>query len=77
MSGCAVCVYDLYEESLAAYGESLAAVRATLTAAEIPESSWPKSVRSTDASVGKKSVTLSAFEELERALKEKKDSTIQ
>ncbi|KAJ7488292.1 oxidoreductase-like protein [Mycena latifolia] len=73
MSGCAVCVYDLYEESLATYKESMAAFRKTLTAAEIPEASWPDSARSTQAAAqDKKSVTLSAFEELEQSLKEKR-----
>ncbi|KAJ7152052.1 hypothetical protein C8R46DRAFT_1121857 [Mycena filopes] len=75
MSGCAVCVYDLYEESVAAYKESVAAFRSTLTAAEVPEASWPEHVRSAAAAAGggQKAVALSAFEELERSLRAKKD----
>ncbi|KAF8189496.1 oxidoreductase-like protein [Mycena galopus ATCC 62051] len=73
MSGCAICVYDLYEESLAAYKESLAALRSTLTSDGIPEESWPKSIRA-GVVAREKSVTLSAFEELEKSLKAKKDS---
>ncbi|KAJ7624238.1 hypothetical protein DFH06DRAFT_1230034 [Mycena polygramma] len=75
MSGCAVCVYDLYEESLGAYKVSMAALRSKLAAAGIPEASWPKSVRATDTTGGKKPVALSAFEELEKSLKAKKEST--
>ncbi|KAJ6571366.1 hypothetical protein B0H19DRAFT_1255349 [Mycena capillaripes] len=79
MSGCAVCVYDLYEESLGAYKESLATLGVKLTAAKIPESEWPKSVRSGQAAESKKpvSVSLSAFEELERSLKAKREATTQ
>ncbi|KAJ7676197.1 oxidoreductase-like protein [Mycena rosella] len=71
MSGCAVCVYDLYEESLGTYNESLVAFRAKLASAGIAEAAWPASVRS---GVEKKSPTLSAFEELERALNVKRNS---
>ncbi|KAF7350152.1 Oxidoreductase-like domain-containing protein [Mycena venus] len=74
MSGCAVCVYDLYEESLAAYKESLAAFMSALTSAGIPQEAWPKSVRTIDTTEPKKSVTLSAFEELERSLKAKRET---
>ncbi|THV07290.1 hypothetical protein K435DRAFT_833642 [Dendrothele bispora CBS 962.96] len=74
MSGCAVCVYDLYEESLGLYKEALAKVTATLTSMGVPESEWPASLRSSAAGleVGKKKdVALSAFEEMERRLAEK------
>ncbi|KAJ7769454.1 oxidoreductase-like protein [Mycena metata] len=80
MSGCAVCVYDLYEESVAAYKESVAAFRSALTAAEVPEASWPDDVRAAGATGGgrgQKAVSLSAFEELERSLKTKKDGVSQ
>ncbi|KAJ7162793.1 oxidoreductase-like protein [Mycena crocata] len=81
MSGCAVCVYDLYEESLAAYNDNLAALRATLTASEIPHETWPEGVRSRSGrsaasdTVDKGSTrgaTLSAFEELEKTLEAKR-----
>ncbi|KAF7343845.1 hypothetical protein MSAN_01965800 [Mycena sanguinolenta] len=74
MSGCAICVYDLYEESLSAYNDSVAAFRLTLTSAGIPEESWPKSVRPGDTAARAKPVTMSAFEELERSLKAKRDA---
>lgn len=45
MSGCAVCVYDLYEESLQAYKDSLVTLRASLQTSNIPEQEWPDSVR--------------------------------
>ncbi|KAJ6576062.1 oxidoreductase-like protein [Mycena vulgaris] len=73
MSGCAVCVYDLYEESLGTYTESMAAFRSKLAAAGIPEASWPDSARSgRSKEQSKKSVTLSVFEELEKALNDKR-----
>ncbi|KAJ7164458.1 hypothetical protein C8R46DRAFT_1099586 [Mycena filopes] len=47
-----------------------AALRATLTAAKVPEASWPYGVRSDAAAQGggQKAITLSAFEEFERSL---------
>ncbi|KAJ7716914.1 oxidoreductase-like protein [Mycena maculata] len=73
MSGCAVCVYDLYDESLGAYNQAMANFRSMLTAAEIPEATWPDSVRARKGvDEPKKSVTLGAFEELEKALKERR-----
>lgn len=74
MSGCAVCVYDLYEESRAAYKESLASLRSTLLSANIPESEWPLRLQTSTPSTRtdtNKGPVLSAFEELERKLKEK------
>jgi len=75
MSGCTVCVYDLYEESLASYEDSIAALRKSLGALGIPPDMWPPNVRpdvekSTPES--RKGVILNAFEEMERKLKEKK-----
>ncbi|VDC07441.1 unnamed protein product [Peniophora sp. CBMAI 1063] len=76
MSGCAVCVYDLYDESLQSYKESLAAVRASLAKMDIPEADWPADIRAESASTPstprEKSVALSAFEEMERQLLEKR-----
>ncbi|KAJ6612544.1 oxidoreductase-like protein [Mycena sp. CBHHK59/15] len=73
MSGCAVCVYDLYEESLAAYKESIAALTVSLSSAGIPEVEWPAAVRSTEKTGGgKPHIVLSAFEELEKALQERR-----
>ncbi|KAG2140681.1 hypothetical protein DEU56DRAFT_734800 [Suillus clintonianus] len=74
MSGCAICVYDLYEESLEAYKESIVTLRSSLSALSIPESEWPDHVRTnTPAAANRHGVILSAFEEMERQLKEKKE----
>ncbi|KAI5997306.1 hypothetical protein F5J12DRAFT_852216 [Pisolithus orientalis] len=77
MSGCAVCVYDLYEKSLNAYKESVATLRASLAVLSIPESKRPLSIRTTSSqssiAMKQKDVVLSVFEEMERALKEKRD----
>ncbi|KAF8951070.1 oxidoreductase-like protein [Flammula alnicola] len=73
MSGCAVCVYDLYEESLEAYNKAVAALRTSLSALHIPESEWPANIRpketnSNDRERKRKATILSAFEEMERKL---------
>jgi hypothetical protein len=74
MSGCAICVYDLYEESLEAYRESIVALRLSLSALSIPDSEWPDRVRTNTPTAKKKQeVILDAFEEMERQLKEKKE----
>ncbi|TEB32782.1 hypothetical protein FA13DRAFT_1837911 [Coprinellus micaceus] len=76
MSGCAICVYDLYEDSLESYYEGVQAIQSKLRALGVPDPEWPESIRpkysgnSTEAS-GRgsgKSQVLSAFEELERKL---------
>ncbi|KAK7463470.1 hypothetical protein VKT23_006819 [Stygiomarasmius scandens] len=74
MSGCAVCVYDLHDESLTLYKEAVAKLTATLTSMGVPENEWPASLRSSIADLGverKRDVALSAFEEMERRLAEK------
>ena len=76
MSGCAVCIYDLYEESLASYEDSITALRKSLGALGIPPNTWPLNIRpdvekSTPES--RKGVILKALEEMERKLKEKKE----
>jgi hypothetical protein len=76
MSGCAVCVYDLYEESLASYEDSIITLRKSLGALGILQDTWPLNVRpdveqSTPES--RKGVILNAFEEMERKLKEKRE----
>ena len=77
MSGCAVCVYDLYEESLEAYEKAVASLRTSLYAADIPEYEWPASIQ-TKSSTGdkagpsesekRKDTVMSAFEEMERSI---------
>ncbi|KII84561.1 hypothetical protein PLICRDRAFT_117598 [Plicaturopsis crispa FD-325 SS-3] len=71
MSGCAICVHDLYQEALEEYNESIAALRTTLSARHIPDSEWPVSVQPSGQKAAQKSASLSAFEELERALEAK------
>ncbi|KAF8879710.1 hypothetical protein BD779DRAFT_1446767 [Infundibulicybe gibba] len=80
MSGCAICVYDLYNDALDTYTESLARVRGSLAAMRVPEAEWPPQLRAgakseagsgSGGSAGARS--LSAFEELERALQEKRE----
>ncbi|KAG6865378.1 hypothetical protein C0991_003081 [Blastosporella zonata] len=73
MSNCAVCVYDLYEEALDDYRDSVTNLRAALSARNILEKEWPKSVRSpiTIGSGDRKGAVLSAFEEMERTLAKK------
>lgn len=83
MSGCAVCVYDLYEESMDAYLDAIMAFCSSLSSLKIPQSKWPASIRRAQSSLSldslsppdsgrqKKEVVMSAFEELERALEAK------
>ncbi|KAK7034670.1 hypothetical protein VNI00_012312 [Paramarasmius palmivorus] len=74
MSGCAVCVYDLYDESLQAYHESVVKLKATLTNMGVSEAEWPVGLRSGDEKERKRdNPTMSAFEEMERLLREKKE----
>lgn len=79
MSGCAVCVYDLYEESLAAYKDAVDALRQSLTAMQVPESDWPVDIQTKLRHAAnefsesqRKEKILSAFDELEQALATKK-----
>lgn len=73
MSGCAVCVYDLYEESLEAYNESLETLRKQLTEMNVPEYEWPKHIQ-THHTKKSTNVVMNAFEEMERRLKEKQNT---
>ena len=77
MSGCAICVYDLYEDSLQSYDDSVDAIQSKLRSMEVPELEWPDSIRpgqseepgtTTTGGPSGKSPALTAFEELERKL---------
>ena len=71
MSGCAICVYDLYQESMDQYRESIENIRYALTSQGVPESEWPQILLSgqTNSDLIKAShASESAFEALERAL---------
>jgi hypothetical protein len=78
MSGCAVCVYDLYEEALQAYKTNVGRIRTSLQAMGVPRSEWPPQLELTGEVNGgkelKPSVVVSAFEEMERALKAKREA---
>ena len=72
MSGCAVCVQDLYVEALDEYTKALATLRTSLSLLNVPEDKWPPEVRTGNyVPAPKKNVALSAFEELEARLKQK------
>jgi hypothetical protein len=72
MSGCAICVYDLYDEALDEYKKAVNTLRTSLTALRIPEEQWPGGIRTNEAGpIRKPNTSLSAFEELEARLREK------
>lgn len=79
MSGCAICVYDLYDDSLNSYKESVLSLRTSLEALRIPESEWPLSVQSFSAQQNTthirnaKQISVDVFDAMERALKAKRD----
>lgn len=68
MSGCAICVYDLYNEALLAYDKDIASLRSALAKRGIAESGWPSQLQRKEQ---KKDVVLSAFEQMELELAEK------
>ena len=73
MSGCAVCVQDLYVEALEEYTNALASLRKSLALLNVPEERWPPEIRTgRNIPAPKKDVALSAFAELERQLLERK-----
>lgn len=74
MSGCAVCVYDLYDEARQDYVQALGKLHANLDKMGVPEDQWPVDIRRTPDSpqpAKRADVVLSAFEQFEKALKEK------
>ena len=78
MSGCAVCVQDLYVEALDEYKKAVDSLRSSLTTLHVPEDEWPAQIRTQNKQPErKKDVALSAFEELERQLLERKKSDAQ
>ncbi|KAJ3735867.1 hypothetical protein DFJ43DRAFT_1036597 [Lentinula guzmanii] len=58
----AVCVYDLYEDSLTAYREAVTKVTDALKSMEVPEADWPRNLRTSERN---KDVTLTVFEQME------------
>ena len=72
MSGCAICVQDLYIEALDEYKKATDSVRASLNALHIPEDRWPPEIQtSAQKAKPKVSPVYDAFAELERKLAEK------
>lgn len=80
MSGCAVCVYDLYEDSLLTYKASLASLRVQLESAGIPQSEWPPRIKFSPTSLAVRrpsNTSLDAFEAIEEALKAKQRGRVE
>ncbi|KAJ3544061.1 hypothetical protein NM688_g5783 [Phlebia brevispora] len=72
MSGCAICVQDLYIEALEEYKKAVESLRTSLKLLRVPEDEWPADIRTGRKQPKvKKDVSLSAFEELERKLRER------
>jgi hypothetical protein len=78
MSGCAICVQDLYQESLDDYNASVATVRASLTDMKVPEDEWPETIRpGVERRTSLPASSLNAFREMERALKARREAQAQ
>ncbi len=77
MSGCAVCVHDLYQESLDAYKTAVASVRASLTSMGVPMVQWPENIRLDSETKTFPPISLSTFEEMERELKARREAEAQ
>ncbi|KAI0777252.1 oxidoreductase-like protein [Trametes elegans] len=76
MSGCAVCVYDLYDEARKDYVHALDNIRARLDDMGVPEEEWPSDIRRSQRPpepAARPDVILSAFEQFEKALRERKE----
>ena len=70
MSGCAICVHDLYQDSIEAYDQAIETLRSSLSSLHIPESDWPVNIRpSSDHRTRRTNVSLDAFQEMERMLR--------
>lgn len=78
MSGCAICVQDLYVEALDEYKKSVESLRTSLAMLHVPEDEWPTSIQPGGKQTkAKPSVSLSVFEELERKLAERSQADTQ
>ena len=75
MSGCAICVHDLYLDALSTYDEAVSSLRTKLTALNIAESEWPSNIRTSTKEKRTPNVSIDAFAALERALREKKEGS--
>lgn len=72
MSGCAICVYDLYNDALKDYRMAVNELQLALTFRNIPRAEWPSELSDEFKSPSQSDteVSLSAFEALERSLRE-------
>jgi len=80
MSGCAVCIYDLYQESIDDYNSSVAAVRASLTSMNVPVEEWPESIGPESEKrkpLPASRISMNAFQEMERSLKARREAQAQ
>lgn len=81
MSGCAICVHDLYADALKEYRDSLRRLRETLRLKSVHESLWPKElIALSDGGVEDEDgadldPTMKAFMQMEKGLKRKKEAT--
>ncbi|CCM01187.1 uncharacterized protein FIBRA_03235 [Fibroporia radiculosa] len=79
MSGCAICVYDLYTAAREDYTHAVDALRVALDAKGVSEEEWPADIQRTKKKSMKpqssRDVSMNTFEALERALREKREST--
>ncbi|CDO75756.1 hypothetical protein BN946_scf184921.g32 [Trametes cinnabarina] len=76
MSGCAVCVYDLYDEARRDYIHAIDNLRTNLDKMGVPEHEWPPDIRRKQSPPGpspRPDVVLSAFEQFEKQLREKRE----
>lgn len=80
MSGCAICVHDIYLDALNAYTSSLRSIKASLLEQSVPKHAWPSAVLEVkdgseqddaDGLPSDLDPTTRAFMELERKLKKK------
>lgn len=78
MSGCAVCVYDLYEDALETYRDELSLTHREFISKNIPKALWPMEIKQLEESGRSKkkvmstgSASMDAFKQLELRLKEK------
>lgn len=76
MSGCAVCVQDLYVEALDEYKLAVDSLRTSLRTLRVPEDEWPAHIQTTRSQPAKKpNPVFDAFAEFEARLKQKQEDT--
>ncbi|KDQ08145.1 hypothetical protein BOTBODRAFT_59497 [Botryobasidium botryosum FD-172 SS1] len=78
MSGCAVCVYDLYESTLEDYRDALASAHRELISKGVSRDLWPEDIKLLEggknvarAHMSPAGASMDAFKELERRLQDR------